>query len=273
VRPKKFAAMHYLSLRAAKGLTLGVFEATALHRSEQFEWQYLNPVILYRTVEGLLGSPDNVLIGADVRWDFLRRYQVYGQVLLDEFVFSELRARRGWWGNKYGLQAGAKYANAFGINHLDLQVEYNSVRPYTYSHTDSLNSFTHFNQPLAHPWGANFRETLVLARWQPTPRLTLQGRYVQGLRGLDPAGKNYGSEIRVSNTWRVQDFGNEIGQGDATTVRIIGFDASYLLWHNLFADLRLLLRTQDSADDRLDTRAAVIQAGLRMNLWNQQPDF
>ena len=36
---------------------------------------------------------------------------------------SEVKAGNGWWGNKYGLQLGAKYIDAFSIKNLDLQLE------------------------------------------------------------------------------------------------------------------------------------------------------
>ncbi|MCC6282082.1 MAG: hypothetical protein IT262_15875, partial [Saprospiraceae bacterium] len=163
---RKYAAVHYLSYKVTPKFSFGFFESTILNRSQQFEFQYLNPVILYRTVEGMIGSPDNVQIGVDARWNLFNRVQVYGQFLLDEFLFSAIvnPEQSGWWGNKFGLQAGLKYYNAFGINHLDVQIEYNSVRPYTYSHFDSLNSYTHYSQPLAHPLWSNFREFIGLLR-------------------------------------------------------------------------------------------------------------
>ncbi|MFN0015012.1 MAG: hypothetical protein ACKVU2_10725, partial [Saprospiraceae bacterium] len=109
--PKKYVAAHYLNLRVSDNAAIGFFEATVFNRSGQFEWQYLNPVVLYRSVEGALGSPDNVLIGLDARWDLFKRLRLYGQFLLDEFFVSEAfgSARGGWWGNKFGFQAGLKY--------------------------------------------------------------------------------------------------------------------------------------------------------------------
>ncbi|MBL7776019.1 MAG: hypothetical protein JNK89_08455, partial [Saprospiraceae bacterium] len=139
--PKKYIAAHYLNVKITPRLAFGFFEATVFNRSRQFELQYLNPVILYRSVEGAIGSPDNVLIGLDGRWNFLSRFQLYGQLLIDEFLLSALYKpeQKGWWGNKFGAQLGLKYLDAFGIDHFDLQVEFNSVRPYTYSSFDSLN--------------------------------------------------------------------------------------------------------------------------------------
>ncbi|HRI60175.1 MAG TPA: hypothetical protein PK228_10645, partial [Saprospiraceae bacterium] len=48
--PKKYVAAHYLNYRITPKLAVGLFEATVFNRSEQFELQYLNPIILYRTV-------------------------------------------------------------------------------------------------------------------------------------------------------------------------------------------------------------------------------
>ncbi len=273
--PRKYVAMHYLSYRPRPNLSFGIFEATVLNRSRQFELQYLNPVILYRTVEGMIGSPDNVLIGLDGRWNFLRRFQVYGQLLLDEFLLNNLfgAEQKGWWANKYGIQLGAKYVNAFGVDHLDLQLEYNSVRPYTYSHFDSLNSFTHYLQPLAHPLNANFREFLGIARYQPHPKLMIMGRYMRAKTGEDTPTESWGGNPLLSYNRRVQDFGNVTGQGVTADISLLGLEANWQIWHNLFFDVRFLLRRKDSADDQRDRTTRMIGCGLRMNLWNQQLDF
>ncbi|MBC7777284.1 MAG: hypothetical protein H7246_17760, partial [Phycisphaerae bacterium] len=57
ILPKKYAAIHYLNFKITPRLAFGFFEATVFNRSRQFEFQYLNPVIFYRSVEGMIGSP------------------------------------------------------------------------------------------------------------------------------------------------------------------------------------------------------------------------
>lgn len=273
--PKKYVAAHYLNYRITPKLSIGLFEATVLNRSRQFELQYLNPVILYRTVEGMIGSPDNVIVGFDGRWNLFDRFQVYSQFLLDEFLFSAVvkPEEKGWWGNKFGFQAGAKYINAFGVDHLDLQLEYNSVRPYTYSHYDSLNSYTHYNQPLAHPLWANFKEIIGIVRYQPLPRLQIMARFIHAKTGDNTPGENWGANPLLGYDSRVQDYGNYIGQGVAARINIFGLDASWMLYHNLFVDLKVLMRKKDSADDTRDLSTKLFGIGLRMNIWNQNPDF
>ncbi|MEI2709900.1 MAG: hypothetical protein V9E96_12960 [Chitinophagaceae bacterium] len=61
-----------------------------------------------------------------------------------------------------------KYIDAFGIKNLDVQVETNVVRPFMYASTDSFSSYNHYNQPLAHPLGANFKEYIGIVRYQAT---------------------------------------------------------------------------------------------------------
>ena len=52
VVPKKFLAAHYLSFRVSPRLRFGLFEGVIFAReNNQFELQYLNPIILYRSIE------------------------------------------------------------------------------------------------------------------------------------------------------------------------------------------------------------------------------
>lgn len=271
--PKKYAAIHYLSFNASKRFTIGIFEATVLNRSRQFEFQYLNPVIFYRTVEGMLGSPDNAMLGCNASYNLLNTIQLYGQFLLDEFTFSEFFNNKGYWANKYSIQAGGKYLNVFGVSHLDLQAEYNSTRPYTYSHYDIYNSYTHYNQPLAHPQGANFREFVGIVRYQPTAKLFLSLRAIHTITGENTPTENWGGDPLLTYNSRVQNYGNAIGQGVGATINLLGFDASWMLYHNLFVDFKAILRKKDSQDDARDQSDKLFSIGLRMNMWNQNLDF
>jgi hypothetical protein len=275
ILPKKYMAAHYLNFRITPRLAVGLYEAVVFNRSHHFELQYLNPVILYRSVEAALGSPDNVLIGLNTRWDVLRRLRLYGQFMLDEFLFAALvnPEERGWWGNKYGIQAGAKYLNAFGIDHLDIQAEWNYVRPFTYSHGDSLNSYTHYRQPLAHPLWANFNEKALLVRYQPHPRWTLAARFLHANFGENTSRENWGANPLLGYTSRVADYGNFTGQGVAGRLQTAGLDVSWQFWHNVFLDLRWQYRKKRSQDAARNQTTHLMNIGFRMNLYPQNYDF
>lgn len=272
--PKKYFAAHHLSINLTPSLNVGLFEAVVFNRQNQFELQYLNPVVLYRTVEHGLGSPDNVLIGLDGKWNFLRRFQLYSQLMIDEFVFKELFVeRRGWWANKFALQTGLKYIDVAGIDHLDLQLEFNTARPYTFTHTDSISSYAHYRTPLGHPLGANFREWVGIIRYQPVPRLQVQARMIRALTGEDGNNTNWGGNILLSSRRIQQTYGNEIGQGVKTSIDILGVDLSYQLFHNVFLDVQYFQRRKDSADNTRDRTDRYAGGGLRVNLANWRQDF
>lgn len=271
---KKYMAAHHLSINLTPNLNVGLFETVIFSRNNQFEFQYLNPLILYRTIEQGLGSPDNVLIGLDAKWNFLKRFQLYGQLMMDEFVFKELFIeRRGWWANKYAIQIGGKYINALGINGLDVQVEYNTARPYIYTHRDSSASYTHYNQPLAHPLGANFRETVFLVNFQISKRWRFEGRAIRAEIGDDPSGQNWGSNLLLPHTTRVQEYDNEIGQGIPGTIDLQGVEISYQPFHRVILEFSWLNRRKNSADDTLDKTISYFGLGLRVNVGKVRWDF
>lgn len=193
---------------------------------------------------------------------------------MDEFVFSELITdNQGWWGNKYAVQAGLKYIDAFGIDHLDLQAEYNFARPYTYTHRDSSAHYSHFDQPLAHPLGANFNEVIVKLRYVPVHKLVFEGRFISANFGEDQNNSNWGSNIFLSHLIRERDYDNETTQGVATSTTLLGLDLSYQLRHNVFLDLQYLYRKKDSELPERDNTTSIIQAGVRINVAKQRFDF
>ena len=85
--------------------------------------------------------------------------------LIDEFALADVREANQSWRNKFGYQIGAKYFNAFTIENLLLQLEYNHIRPYVYSHSTPITNYGHNNQSLGHQWGGNAREVVAIARY------------------------------------------------------------------------------------------------------------
>lgn len=273
---KKYAAMHHLDVAVTKWLNVGLFEGVVFGRPNRFDFGYLNPIIFYRSVEQQNGSFDNSVAGLDVKANLPHKIQVYGQLMLDEFLLSEIKNNRGWWANKWGLQFGAKYIDAFGIPNLDLQLEHNRVRPFTYSHRDSVANYTHYNQPLAHPLGANFREWIAIARYQPAPKWQITGKLIAYTQGRDSSNRSFGSNIFYPNVppFRQADFGYEIGSGWKTSVFIGSFLVSYEWRENLFFELSALVRKQETKTAPVVSgNTAVFSFGLRWNMHRREFDF
>ena len=272
--PKKYLAAHHLSINLGKRLTVGLFEAVVLNRENGFDLAYLNPVMFYRTIEQSVGSPDNALIGFTGRYRAPWRMEFYGQFILDEFVFDELFVeRRGWWANKWAYQAGLRYVDALGLDQLDLFAEHNVARPYSYTHRAEAN-YTHFAFPLAHPLGANFRETVVGLDYRPLPRLHLRGRYYRIAQGRSTGAEDVvGADLNVSNLLRTADFGNEIGQGNQHDINLLTLRGGYELWPNLWVEGEVLLRDEEDELSTPNRETTVINFGVRWNVSRREWNF
>jgi hypothetical protein len=254
--PKKYLALHHLSLDVTDNFNIGVFESEVSGgRGRGLELQYLNPVIFYRAIEQQVGSTDNALLGLDFKWNIKHRAQLYGQLVLDEFKLSEIRAGNGWWANKQAFQLGGKLLDVAGVRNLDLQLEFNYIRPFTYQHESQFTNYQHYQQPLAHPMGANISEVLGILSYQPLPRLNLVAKAFYSVQGVDaqaPNGmSNYGSNVLLSYNTRPVDaagnmieYGYRIGTGDKNRLLHADFTATYQPRLNLFLDATLIARHQ-----------------------------
>ena len=270
---RKYAAMHHLSMNVTPWLNLGLFEGVIFGRKNHFDFQYMNPIIFYRHIEGTIGSPDNAVAGFDFKANVAHRLQFYGQFLLDEFRLKELRNTPTSWVNKFGIQAGMKYIDAFGIKNLDMQLETNRVRPFTYSHYDTVANYTHYNQPLAHPLGANFQEFIGLLHYQPAPRWLLQAKAIYYYKGLDSANTNYGGNIFKNYATRSGQDGFKVGSGSKATAFNGTFQVSYELRENIFIDATMQHRNYSIANVPGQSNTTLLTAGIRINMYKRDYDF
>ena len=218
---KKYSALHHLSINFGKKINLGLFEQVIFSRQNSnqnngFEPNYLNPIIFYRGIEQNLNSSDNVLLGSDFKYLIRRNMSLYGQFVLDEFKLSEIKANKGWWANKWALQAGVKAIDIFGVNNLDFLLEYNQARPYTYTHFKSNQNLVHYRQPLAHPLGTNFKETLLEISYQVKSNWTINWLASFMQQGIDSNihSKNIGGNILRDYGERAFEYGNKTLQGN-----------------------------------------------------------
>ena len=281
VRPKKYIAAHHLSFNnILPNLNIGIYESVVFDRGNTFELQYLNPIIIYRTIEQALGSPDNVVTGLHFKYNFLKRFSLYGQFVFDEFKFGELLSGDGWWGNKNGWQMGLKYIDMLGIDHLDGQVEYNTVRPYTYTYESADANYSHYNQPLAHPLGANFSEVIGKLRYQPIQPLTFTARATYANFGTDMDSTNVGINIFADYRDRTtpegsdsDEYGHKTGQGVGNTLLIGQFTASYQLRHNVYFDFDYIYRNRSSDDPALEYTRNYVGLSLRVNIAANTVDY
>jgi hypothetical protein len=284
---RKYSTMHYLTVKVNDYWKVGAFESVVWESEDSvinrgIDIHYLNPLIFFRPVEYGIGSSDNSLLGFTSTVQPMPELTLYGQFLLDEFVFGEWLApiqRRisgdsslatGWWGNKQSYQFGIKYHQPFGWKQASMIAEVNIVRPFTYGHSNRAQSFTHMNTPLAHPLGANFIEWVNVWYWQPKRwNISLISTYAR--KGYTNQIAVMGEDILVSNTDRDannREHGNFLLQGRREDVANVRLGVGYTLipnW-NLRAEGTMhyrLTRTQGQVSD-----GVIIGFALRTALWN-----
>ena len=168
-----------------------------------------------------------------------------------------------------------------------MQVEYNYVRPYTYAHHNPQQNYGHYNQPLAHPFGANFSEVLFITnyKWR---RFEIDAKIMFASYGGDFEGDttSYGSNIYFSTgnyaqeeglvemgAGRPSDFGIEMHQGNLTKIDYKSLNISYIMnpYTNLKINLGVTFRNIHNND--ADSATRFINFGIMSNLFNHYYDI
>lgn len=281
----KYVANHYLSWNVTKKFNLGLFESVVWSNQNNrgFDASFINPIIFYRAVEFASSSKSgNALLGLTAKYKVNNQVNLYGQFLLDEFSLADIKAGQNSWKNKFGYQIGAKYFNAFNIKNLLLQLEYNHVRPYVYSHSNPLTNYGHNNQSLGHNWGGNFREVVAIARFHQG-RYFVDAKFTAGVRGLDfntvTDSFNYGSNIYLNyDDNRPFDTGVKVGQGNKTNIFIADIQAGYLInpQTNMKLFGSLIYRNFNPATETATTfkeSTTWFSVGLRCDIFNWYFDY
>jgi hypothetical protein len=232
----KYMANHYLSLNVTNRWNLGLFESVIWTDTNNrgFDMHFVNPVIFYRSVEFESSArTGNAVLGLSSKYKWDNNILLYGQFLLDEFSLGEVKNEKNSWKNKFAYQLGVKYFNAFKVDNLLLQLEFNHVRPYVYSHSEPITNYGHTNQSVGHPWGGNFEELLLIGRYHKG-RLYADAKITFGTRGLDfnttADNNNYGGNIyKDYDVNRPYNSGVTVGQGNKTSIFITDLQAGYLV--------------------------------------------
>lgn len=279
----KYMANHYLSYNVSKRLNIGLFESVIWENDNGrgFDFNYLNPIIFFRAIEFSTGSRGgNALIGLTGKYKFSSNINAYAQVVIDEFSGADVFGGNKSYKNKQGFQVGAKYYNAFNVPRLTLQMEYNQVRPYVYSNNEIQLNYGHNNQSLAHQWGANFKEAIVIARYEQK-RWYGSAKVVLGTRGAeigDITDVYYGGNIYGNDENRPSDEGIEFFQGNKVESLYADLELGYLI--NPATNLKVFVnpiyrdfKAATQTEATFDTSTLWVNIGFRTDLFNWYYDY
>lgn len=287
---KKWGSFNYLDWSVTPWLNIGLFESVIWAAADSighrgFDINYANPVIFTRPVEFSVGSPDNALMGVTGKITLGGNHVFYGQFIIDEFKLENVKAgikhkfnkldstiQWGWWANKWALQAGYKTYDLFGLEHLDIQAEMNVARPFMYSHVTHIQNYGHFRQPIAHPLGSNFREFVLIGRYN-FQRLFVEAKYIHAMQGRDAGGQNMGSNIFADYTTHASEYYNEIGQGQKVILQNTSAKAAFLINPRTNMNVYVGFTRRSEEADGSKTASNLLTFGLRTSLQNIYYDF
>ncbi len=254
----KYASIHYLDFKLSSKINIGIYEAVLWPSKNKnqnigYEISYLNPIIFYRPIEFSMGSEKgNALMGTSLTYTY-KKIKFYTQFVLDDLNISRRKDidpyyQKGFIQNKYGYQIGTKFEN----KNLHVNIEYNQVQPYTYGHRSIIRNYTHMNQSLAHPLGANFKEFISLIKYDTQNYFISLKTMIVGI-GLDSIGTHYGQNIfdteYNSSTGGAHSYGNYNGQGVKTNLILVQPEFSYKFkYFDLFSSIYYLKKKSDLLD-------------------------
>lgn len=273
----KLQFSHYLSWNATEWLNFNFFESIISNPVDSigvpyFNVSYLNPVIFFRPVEFAGGSADNAVMGIGFKLKIFKKYHLYSQFLIDEFVLSEIKSNNGWWGNKYGIQAGVKMFDLFGIENLMFLGEFNLIRPFTYSYSNSIQNYGNQKQALAHPSGANLKEGIVLLHYH-YKRFSSQIKGIYQINGIDSDLVSYGKDIYKPYTMRLGDYGHYTTQGLSTKYLNMELKCGWLINPKHFTQLQFAISKQQTINNERSTKNILFLLGIKSLIFNESLDF
>lgn len=263
--PKKYASIHYLSMNIGRRLNLGLFESTVFNRHNAMDIYNFIPVIYGNTLHRAWTGQHQTSLGLTFKALPWNNFQVYGQGFANSIDFRNFS--EGSWKNQFATQLGIKYTNAFTLRNLDLQLEWNAVRPWTYTAQDSITNYTHYNQPLAHPLGSGFQEWIASFDYQPIKDLRIG---LTGIYSIKNSKEATGEFIYQPSSARMSDFGYAYLDAGGTAGLFINLNGAYELMQNLY--LEAGVSYMDINEHSLQ-QSFMFYTGIRWNMQRRVYDF
>ncbi|RVT99951.1 gliding motility protein RemB [Mucilaginibacter limnophilus] len=270
---RKWTAIHYIDWNITSRASLGFFNAYVVPESDDngtrrgFDANFINPIFFASSI-GSSKQPGNSIAGFNAKYKFLDKHAVYAQLLLDKVQGLEGGGSR----TTKGYQAGVRGADIFGVRNLNYLFEYNTVDPYAYTGAERLSSYSSYAEPLAHPYGANFKEMLGILNYS-IGKFDFQGKMIYAKYGIDvTATDNYGKNVtRPYNSTTAA--GTSVGQGFDTSLKFAEGTISYIVnpRYNLRVEAGAIVRQQTNDAGTVNT--TWLTFGVRTSFRNLYNDF
>jgi hypothetical protein len=272
---KKSAAFQYLSLDLGTKIQIGIFQGLIAQGADstnrqRLDFYYFNPVIGVAAVKYGFYDPNHVLMGSTIRIKVCSYFILYGQYMIDGISNSGSKIYQ-----RNGFQAGAKFKNLLRIRNLYFQAEYNQVRPYSYASSDPGQSYTHYNQALGDPLGANFKESIFILNYR-IKDFFVELKMNYALLGMDSTFTNYGQNVfasDISYTPGINPVNMPVLRGVKSTLMIYECKIGYLINPAYNLNLVAGIMIRDFKNTAIESKSNFIYFGIRTSLSNLYYDF
>ena len=205
----KYWVFNRLKLKFENLFDVGIGESI-VYSGRGLELAYLTPVGFYKFIEHSIQDRDNANLYFDFQSGFIENLEFQATFLLDENILSNLQDFEKYT-NKTAYQLGVFWYQPFSINDLSLVLEYTRIRPFVYTHFDSMNVYTAFGKNLGHRIGPNADELFSRLSYNFNDWIRLNIVYAHIRRGeniYDDEGnliKNVGGDIYLSHGHNVEN--------------------------------------------------------------------
>ncbi len=248
---RKGMNFHYLAYQPAPWFEIGVFDNVMIEKmdsagSKPFNFVSLNPVPFLPVLLFGWNGNNNASAGINAKLIVKQKTVVYGQ-----FFYDGQKDNITQW----AYQAGVKN---FIVPRLGVGAEYNVANPFTYTASDAVQAYAHYQQPLANPLGGNFSEKVfwisfryrrwfLLAKWNSINQNT--------------AGSNVlsGNRMAVSN--------------QKTDKNVYYANFGYIINPKTNLAMNIGVHQWNYRNNNLDNTSTYIYFGLKTNLTNIYYDF
>jgi hypothetical protein len=208
-RYTKYWAFNRLKLSFKNLFDVGIGESI-VYSGRGVELGYATPLGFYKFIEHSLQDRDNANLYLDFQTNFIDNFELQGILLLDENILSNLQDLDKYT-NKTAYQFGLFWYQPLSLNDFSLVVEYTKIRPFVYSHVDSMNTYTAFGKNLGHKIGPNSDEIFsrLSYNFNEWIRMNFNYTFVRSgeniYDGDDNLVKNVGGDIYLNHDSRPEN--------------------------------------------------------------------
>lgn len=274
---RKWALFHYIDWNITKRASFGMFNALITPEANNqgsrsgFDANFVNPILFASSLGPGGSQKDNVFLGFNAKYKIFDKAALYGQIMFDRFKGSDFFSGNST-DNTNGWQLGIRGADIFKVKRLNYLFEYNTVKPYTYSNQQPISSYSFYGDPLAHPYGANFKELLGILNYS-VGRFDFQGQLNYAKYGLDALKTDNNGKIITKPFVPSANTTTDTGQGLSTQLYYGEGTIAYILnpKYNLRLELGALYRQEKN--DQKDSKSTMITFGIRSSFRNLYHDF